>query len=187
LTPPAQPTGSFFAAGDTVPAGAAAPSIDAILLRVDSISRDVSQMMHTLNAEFVGGGGIADVRRTAASANRLIEQLGGIAAEQSRALTLTLASLRRTTSAVDSAVVDSAVRNLNRTSANLTTLTGSLQETTTRLNSTLAKLENGDGSAGKLLNDPGLYTDVRALVTRLDSLTADFKKNPRRYVSLSIF
>jgi hypothetical protein len=40
---------------------------------------------------------------------------------------------------------------------------------------------------GKLMNDPALYNDVRSLVTRLDSLTADFKKNPRKYIKLSIF
>jgi phospholipid/cholesterol/gamma-HCH transport system substrate-binding protein len=51
----------------------------------------------------------------------------------------------------------------------------------------LSKMESGEGSAAKLLNDPGLYNDVRALVQRVDSLTADFKKNPRKYINLEIF
>jgi hypothetical protein len=37
------------------------------------------------------------------------------------------------------------------------------------------------------VNDPGLYTDVRALVQRLDSLTADFQKNPKKYISVKVF
>jgi hypothetical protein len=38
-----------------------------------------------------------------------------------------------------------------------------------------------------LMNDPGLYYDLRRLTSRLDSLTLDFKKNPRRYINLEIF
>jgi phospholipid/cholesterol/gamma-HCH transport system substrate-binding protein len=59
--------------------------------------------------------------------------------------------------------------------------------TVDRLNSVIAKLEKGDGSAAKLLNDPGLYNDLRSVLNRVDSLTADFKKNPRRYIDLRIF
>ena len=56
-----------------------------------------------------------------------------------------------------------------------------------QLTAVLAKADKGDGTLGKLLNDPGLYYDLRRLTTRLDSLTADFKKNPRRYINLEIF
>ena len=38
-----------------------------------------------------------------------------------------------------------------------------------------------------LLNDPGLYYDLRRLTTRLDSLTIDFKAHPRKYINLTIF
>jgi phospholipid/cholesterol/gamma-HCH transport system substrate-binding protein len=187
INPPPAPTGRFVAAGDTLPAGPAAPTMDQILMRVDSMSRDLAALTVTLRDEMVEGGGIADMRRTVASTNRLVQQISGIADEQSRQLALTLANVRRATGAVDSAQVDSMVRNFAATSANLTQLTRGLQETALRLNTTLAKLDDGNGSAGRLLNDPGLYEDVRSLVTRLDSLTADFKKNPRRYVNLSIF
>ena len=45
----------------------------------------------------------------------------------------------------------------------------------------------GGGTAGRLLNDPGLYDDLRGLVTRLDSLSADLQKNPKKYINLRIF
>jgi phospholipid/cholesterol/gamma-HCH transport system substrate-binding protein len=48
-------------------------------------------------------------------------------------------------------------------------------------------VDSGTGTAAKLINDPGLYNDLRTLTQRLDSLTADFKKNPRRYINLEIF
>jgi phospholipid/cholesterol/gamma-HCH transport system substrate-binding protein len=51
----------------------------------------------------------------------------------------------------------------------------------------MAKLDRGEGSAGKLLTDTLLYRDVRRLVGTVDSLMTDFKKNPRKYINLSIF
>lgn len=187
LTPPPRPTGTFIPPGDTVPAGRPAPTIDELLFRLDTVSRGVADMTQTIQIEFVRNGGIADLRRTIARTNEFVGQLAVIADQQSRGLSLTMANLRRTMSAIDSAAVDSTVRNVNHTTANLAQLTTDLQQTTTRLNALLGKMESGDGSAAKLLNDPGLYNDVRGLVTRLDSLMTDFKKRPKKYINLEIF
>jgi phospholipid/cholesterol/gamma-HCH transport system substrate-binding protein len=48
-------------------------------------------------------------------------------------------------------------------------------------------MQNGNGTVGKLLTDSLLYTDIRRLVQQTDSLMADFKKNPRKYINLKIF
>jgi hypothetical protein len=32
-----------------------------------------------------------------------------------------------------------------------------------------------------------MYRDTRALLQRLDSLTADFQRNPRKYIKFSVF
>ena len=51
----------------------------------------------------------------------------------------------------------------------------------------MSKVDSGQGTVGKLLNDPGLYNDLRRLSMRLDSLTSEFKQNPKKFVKLSIF
>jgi hypothetical protein len=51
----------------------------------------------------------------------------------------------------------------------------------------IAKANNGPGSVGLALNDPGAYNDVRALIQHMDSIMVDLKKNPRRYINLRIF
>jgi phospholipid/cholesterol/gamma-HCH transport system substrate-binding protein len=132
-------------------------------------------------------GGIQDLRGTIASTNRLIRQISQVAEEQSRGLTRLTTTLHRSISAIDSTVIDSTMRNIRTTTANLAQLTADFGETRERMTALLTKLESGDGSAAKLLNDPALYNDVRALVQRVDSLTADFKKNPRKYINLEIF
>ena len=100
---------------------------------------------------------------------------------------MTFAAVRRSANSIDSLQVDSTIRSLRATSANAADLTADLKTTTAKLNTVLAKLEKSEGTAGKLLNDPALYNDLRALLTRVDSLTLDFKKNPRRYIDLRIF
>ena len=173
--------------GDTIPAAPPPPTMDALLSRLDSVSRGVSDVAQAFEIQMVREGGIQDLKGTISSTNRLVLQNSRIADEQSRELTRLTRNLNRSVSAIDSAVVDSTMRNIRQTTANLAQLSSDFQDTRERMNTLLTKLESGDGSAAKLLNDPGLYNDVRALVQRVDSLTADFKKNPRKYINLEIF
>jgi phospholipid/cholesterol/gamma-HCH transport system substrate-binding protein len=66
-------------------------------------------------------------------------------------------------------------------------LATSLDSASRQLNSALAKLNTGEGSAGRLLTDDSLYRDIRHVVGSVDSLMNDFKKNPRKYINLRIF
>jgi phospholipid/cholesterol/gamma-HCH transport system substrate-binding protein len=173
--------------GDTIPAAPPPPTMDALLSRLDSVSRGVSDVAQAFEIQMVREGGIQDLKGTISSTNRLVRQISQIADEQSRELSRLTRNLNRTVSAIDSSVVDSTMRNIRTTTANLAQLSADFQDTRERMGALLTKLESGDGSAAKLLNDPGLYNDVRALVQRVDSLTADFKKNPRKYINLEIF
>ncbi len=184
---PSVPTDEFFAIGDTVPAGPGTVGIGEVLTKVDAISQDVRALTQALRADLVDSGGLREVRRTVKSANALIMTLSEIAETQSEELTRTQRSLQRLASAVDSAQVDSTVRAIGELSRNVNTLTNDLRGTTAQLNGVLKKLEGGEGSAGQLLNDPGLYRDVRSLVQRLDSLSTEFQRNPRKFIKLSIF
>lgn len=183
-----------IAAGDTVPVGVGAPSMAQLLARADTIGGDVGAVTAEFQRQFVDSGGIREIRATLAATNALmaqtnalVRQLSGIAALQSEQLSATLAAARRSVSAIDSVSVDSTMRNLQLASANMATLTADLRQTTTQLNGVLGQLQNGEGTAGRLLNDPQLYENLSRLTARLDSLTADFQKNPRRYINLTIF
>jgi phospholipid/cholesterol/gamma-HCH transport system substrate-binding protein len=173
--------------GDTIPAAPPPPSMDALLSRLDSVSRGVSDVAQAFEIQMVREGGLQDLRGTIAATNRLIRQISQVADEQSRGLTRLTNNLNRSITAIDSAVIDSTMRNLRTTTANLAQLTSDFQETRDRMTALLTKLESGDGSAAKLINDPALYNDVRSLVQRFDSLAADFKRNPRKYINLEIF
>ncbi|HEV2642737.1 MAG TPA: MlaD family protein [Candidatus Elarobacter sp.] len=181
------PSGARYVTGDTVVTGPPSPGIAQLTAKADSISASVNSITTALNKELVAGGGIADLRGTLAGTNKLVAQLSVVAAEQSRQLTATMTSLRRATSAVDSAKIDSTLSNLRAASSNVNSMTRSLDSTGRALNQIVAKVDSGNGTAAKLVNDPAVYNDVHSLLGRMDSLLADIKKNPKRYINVKVF
>jgi phospholipid/cholesterol/gamma-HCH transport system substrate-binding protein len=184
---PSRPDPRSFNSGDTIPTGPSTPGISELTSKADSVMRSVNAVTSALEHEMVATGGIRDLRNTISATNRLVNDFASIAAEQSRQLSATMTSLRRATGAIDSVKVDSTVKNIRTASANLAEISGQLKETSGKLDGILAKVDSGPGSAAMLINDPGAYNDVRGLLQRMDSLLADIKKNPKRYINVKIF
>jgi phospholipid/cholesterol/gamma-HCH transport system substrate-binding protein len=63
----------------------------------------------------------------------------------------------------------------------------STQQSLDGLQKIMAGLSAGQGSAGKLLKDDSLYTNLNHSIANLDKLLIDFRLAPKRYVNLSIF
>jgi phospholipid/cholesterol/gamma-HCH transport system substrate-binding protein len=179
---PVKPNPQSFSPGDTVPIGPSTPGIAEITSKADSIARSVNAVTTALQNEMVAAGGLHDMRLALAGTNRLVNEFASIAAEQSRQLSATMTSLRRATGAIDPQKVDSTISNLRTASANMTAISSQLKETSGKIDLLVAKVDSGNGTAAKLLNDPGIYNDTRALLQRMDSLVADVKKNPKRYI-----
>jgi phospholipid/cholesterol/gamma-HCH transport system substrate-binding protein len=184
---PDHPTTDFFASGDTVPVGVAAAGLARLTANADTITQGLNTILRGAREQLIDSGGLAEMRRTVVAMNALVLQFGQIAALQSRELQSTLGMVRSRTAAVDSQQVDSTVRALKATATNLSTASAELKTTTDRMNGILTKLETGEGSAAKLINDPALYNDFRSVMVRLDSLMTEFQKNPRKFINLSIF
>jgi phospholipid/cholesterol/gamma-HCH transport system substrate-binding protein len=193
LTPKA-PNAQSIPPGDTVAVGPSGPGIAQLTSKADSVATAVNAITLALNRELVANGGITDLRRSLASSNQLIlnmnrvvSQISAIAAEQNRQLAATQASLRRATSGIDSAKIDSTLRNFRESSANLAALTADFRTTSSKLDSVISRVNHGSGTVGLALNDPGAYNDVRQLIQHMDSIMVDLKKNPKKYINLRIF
>ncbi len=191
---PKRPNPLSIPANDTIPVGPSAPGIAELTSKGDSIATSVNSITTALNKELVASGGVADLRKTLASSNalmlsmnRLVAEFSSVAAEQNRQLTMTQVSLRKATSGVDSAKIDSTLKNVRQTSENFAVLSADFKQTSAKLDSVIAKVNSGTGSVGLALNDPGAYNDVRSLIAHMDSIMVDLKKNPRRYINLKIF
>jgi len=178
---------AFMAAGDTIPVGTGAPGMSQLLTKGDSIASDVSALMGKARGEFVEGGGLQDVRAAIADLTKLMGQVSTVVAAQSTQLTKTQEVLRNTIAAIDSVKIDSTLSNVRTTSANLEALSRDLKATNAQVQSVIEKVNTGNGTVGKLMNDGAVYARLDSLLARVDSLAADFKANPRKYINLKIF
>lgn len=68
-------------------------------------------------------------------------------------------------------VLDQADRNLN-----------TLEQTTTELNLLMRKINRGDGTLGRLVNDPSLYVRLDSMAIQMNTVIEDFQSNPGRYL-----
>jgi phospholipid/cholesterol/gamma-HCH transport system substrate-binding protein len=71
--------------------------------------------------------------------------------------------------------------------ANLDALTSRLDSLRVSAQNVAGKLDRGEGSLGRLVNDDKLYTDLNRSVKQLQTLIADIQKNPRKYIKFSVF
>ena len=96
-------------------------------------------------------------------------------------------------------VFNSALKNIESTSENLAVLTDSISKSpvvstfknfeivSVKLNKIISRLESGEGSLGKLLNDDAFYSELLHSSEALESLLTDLKNNPKKYLHFSVF
>lgn len=85
--------------------------------------------------------------------------------------------------------VDSMMDNLNRITTELAEagFARELSETVAGMNALLERIDRGEGTVGRLLNDPALYESLERASDNLASLLADLEQYPGRYVHFSLF
>lgn len=129
------------------------------------------------------------------------EDVAAAATEISAASTQARVTLQQVDALLNRGEVDSILVNVRNASMNLDRIVAQVSSTTVGLDSTMARadstfasmqriagrVEAGEGSIGRLLIDSTLAIRAEAAMAQLDSLLADVKANPRRYVRLSIF
>lgn len=95
--------------------------------------------------------------------------------------------------------LDAAFKSILKTSTNLETITDSIASVNTAqmlkdlsgsisaLNQITNSMAQGEGSLGALIQDDGLYQDLRTLTEDAQNLLKDIKSQPKRYVHFSLF
>ena len=95
--------------------------------------------------------------------------------------------------------LDAAFKSILKTSTNLETITDSIAAVNTAqmlkdlsgsisaLNQITNAMAQGEGSLGALIQDDGLYQDLRTLTEDAQNLLKDIKSKPKRYVHFSLF
>lgn len=66
------------------------------------------------------------------------------------------------------------------------TLYNKLRDTSSNLAEATSKLNQNNNTAGKLFSDPQLYDNVTALTGDMRQLIAEFRKNPKKFLSIKL-
>ena len=66
-------------------------------------------------------------------------------------------------------------------------LVSDLEKVVSGFDAIVTKIDNGEGSVGKLINDEKLYDNLEGASKQLEQLLQDLKLNPKRYVNISVF
>jgi phospholipid/cholesterol/gamma-HCH transport system substrate-binding protein len=191
LNPPTPVPTASYVPDDTIPPGPPSADINQIMDRVDSIGRNVAVLTQALQSEVVEAGTFKDLHNLVASSAKVSAQLQGVLAEQNRNATATMEAFRNSATKlgniVDSAQIAASLANTREITANTARLMANLDSTNAQVQRLLGLAQKGNGTVGKLLTDTLLYNDLHRLVRQADSLLADIKANPKKYINVRIF
>jgi phospholipid/cholesterol/gamma-HCH transport system substrate-binding protein len=124
------------------------------------------------------------------SFNRTLNNVSSITynlKENNQHLSNIMANVDTITSDLAKAKLDETIQNANNTLTTLDRRLSEAEQTIASLNATLARLEDGEGTMGKLLKSEELYDNLNRTVQNLDFLLQDVRLNPDRYIKVSVF
>jgi len=136
--------------------------------------QDVKAMLKNLNNT------VASFDKTAQSLTATSNSANNLIASNQKTLSATLTSAKstvekfgQTADKLNELQLDQVIKNFENVSKNL--------------NGLLEDVNNGKGSLGKLAKDDGIANELEATIKNMNSLVEDLKKNPSRYVNISVF
>jgi len=172
--------------------GVSAQGIDGMLVKADSLTGGLQTLLSNVNNILD-----EDMDQTLKSSLSNVEELTGdlrtTLQQEKRQINRTLANMdslllaAKGISDSERDKISKTMTNLEETSSQLGDMITELQGTTNSLTTILQRIERGEGTLGKLVNDDKLYTDMSRLMVNLDGLVVDLKENPKRYINVSIF
>jgi phospholipid/cholesterol/gamma-HCH transport system substrate-binding protein len=188
----------------TTVAGSIAGDVAAVSRRIqvafnDSAAREIRASIHSVSTLS------SELSKTVRVQSRNLDTVSVSVLQGAASLSRASTSLARSVARIDSATsrgeVQAIMKDVSRTasqardaSERLNRLTLGLERTEVslrsvmlRADSVLMKVDKGQGTLGLMVNDGGLYRNTDSVMVDIRSLIADIKKNPRRYIKLTIF
>jgi phospholipid/cholesterol/gamma-HCH transport system substrate-binding protein len=153
--------------------------IEKVIVSTDSLVNSFNEVMNPTTRENLKNS-IANLNVTIASLNNSAQSVEGILNTNSPKLNRTFTNL------------DHMSTNLSNFSDTLVAfdfnkVTDDIESAVSNFETVTHKLNSGEGTAGKLINDPAVFNNLERATNQLDELIQDVKLNPKRYVHFSIF
>jgi len=127
------------------------------------------------------------LNKSLASVEGMVNQQNGSIAKTAVNLNTFTANLNQNNQKISNILsnLDSTTKAINDADLNKTIKT--IQATLIALNTTIDKLNNGNGTGAKLLSDPDMYNQLQSTIKSVNTLVDDIKVHPKRYINISVF
>jgi phospholipid/cholesterol/gamma-HCH transport system substrate-binding protein len=158
----------------------------ALASKADSVLMNTNATMAALSTQLQDPE--SDLRKTLRSAQQITGDLESVTEAEKETIRTLLQNLRSVSQDLKAFTgenadsLDLAVRRLNQSLDRLNRGLASFERTSATLDTIATKLNEGRGTAGRLLNDPGLYTKMDSAATEVNLLLRDVRRNPGRYL-----
>ncbi len=147
------------------------------------LSNKVTELVDQIKTE-------GKVVETLVQAHETLDKVDDMVQENHSDITVILDNLRISSDGlreiVESGRIEETFDNVSTAMASADTLMEVIQEAAHSLNSIMAKLDEGEGSAALLLNDPTLYTTADSTMNSLKRLMDEMRRNPKKYFKLNV-
>jgi ABC-type transport system involved in resistance to organic solvents, periplasmic component len=184
--------GGMFA-GITEQLGPTQTKIDSVLITLNKTLAGVDSMLDQENKQNLKvllknlNHTVSSFDATAKSIERTSNSANGLIAQNEQTIKKTLNNAN-TTLASTQATIEKFGKTADKINAmELEKTIKNFEEASKNLNSLLADINNGKGSLGKLAKEDDIADELKATIKSVNSLVDDLKKNPSRYVNISVF
>jgi len=164
--------------------------IMAVMSKASGAIDELSTILAELKAE---DGVLERSRNLLGNADNAVNNVDRLAVELKSDISRSLDRIDHLTTGINQVVenndqnIEQILRDTPRAMANVNTTLDSLQVLSAKLSQTVEAVNNGSGTAGRLVNDQELYNRMLSSLNNLELLIADIKQNPRRYIKFSLF
>lgn len=167
----------------------AGSELDFFKQKISLITSDLSRTLNTINTLMESNA--QNITGTLSNLNTITGDMSDVFSGEKDNLRAAIDNLTKFSSMLgDNAPrVDSIIGSLDGIARQLSEqeFAHKLTDAVNNINELVAKIQSGEGTLGKLVNDPALYASLNQATVNLSSLLADVEKYPGRYVHLSLF
>lgn len=184
--PPLSPGATLSASPEDTALERLTEQAPALASKADSVLANTNATMAALSKQFQSPE--SALRQTLASVKKATSDIETLTEAEKENIHALIQNLRTVSSDLKAFTgengdsLDVAVRRLNQSLDRLNRGLASFEQTSATLDTVTTKLNEGEGTAGRLLNDPGLYMKLDSAAVRANTLLRDLQRNPGRYL-----
>lgn len=179
--------------GETMPGGLGTGMFD----KVNDLSASADKALGRVQA-LLSDATVKNIESGSTELNSLLKELRTVTAEQRGELKKLTTNLRQVSESLQKATsgpeLEQSVKRMDSITKQLDEVTASLGRSSRSAEGLLGRIDRGEGVLGKLSKDDALYVNTNEAMMsfskaaqELAKLTEDLRRQPKRYLNLSLF